>query len=206
MRFDLDRRTLLRTGAGGLLLAGTSRRALAQKRAKVLRAVMHTALRANDPIVTSSWSTRNHGYNVYDTLFAEDSKFTVRPQMAEGHEVSADKLTYTFVLRPGLKFHDGSPVTSADVIASLKRWGQRDAMGQLLMSVAAEWVPVDERTVRERGESDRRRGRRGRRDRRDAEADSQSFGASITPGPDLGEVDGIPIPPRPIPSRLVPAG
>ncbi len=144
---DLHRRTILQAGLGGLLISG-SRPAIAQKRDRVLRAVMHTALRANDPVVTSSWSTRNHGYNVFDTLFSENSKFEVQPQMAEGYELSADRLTYTFVLRPGLEFHDGAPVTSADVIASLKRWGQRDTMGQVLMSYVAEWQTVDQRTFR----------------------------------------------------------
>ena len=148
MSFEIDRRRLLGTGLAGGLVAAAPRRAFAQRRDNVLRAVMHTALRANDPVIVASWSTRNHGYNVYDTLFSEDSKFGVRPQMVETHEVSADKLTWTFVLRSGLKFHDGAPVTSADVIASLKRWGQRDAMGQLMMTYVAEWQAADERTVK----------------------------------------------------------
>ena len=58
---------------------------------------------------------RNHGYLIYDTLFAIDGKFEPQPQMVESWTVSDDKLIWTFKLRDGLKWHDGTPVTSADV-------------------------------------------------------------------------------------------
>ncbi|HET9044964.1 MAG TPA: ABC transporter substrate-binding protein, partial [Burkholderiales bacterium] len=77
---------------------------------KVLRFVPEADLRSIDPIWTTAYITRNHGYMVYDTLFATDAKFQVQPQMVDKWEVSADKLTYTFTLRDGLKFHDGQPV------------------------------------------------------------------------------------------------
>jgi peptide/nickel transport system substrate-binding protein len=48
--------------------------------------------------------------------------------------VSPDKRLWTFTLRDKLEFHDGKPVTGEDVIASLARWGKRDAMGQKLMT------------------------------------------------------------------------
>jgi peptide/nickel transport system substrate-binding protein len=69
---------------------------------------------------------------VYDTLFATDAKFQVQPQMVDAWDISEDKLTYTFTPRDGLKFHDGQPVRSADCIASVQRWGKRDALGQKL--------------------------------------------------------------------------
>jgi ABC-type transport system substrate-binding protein len=50
--------------------------------------------------------------------------------MIEAEEVSADGLTWTFRLRPGLKFHDGEPVLAKDVVASLNRWAARDQLGQ----------------------------------------------------------------------------
>ena len=105
-------------------------------------------LKAIDPIVNSDYMARNHGYMVYDTLFSLDEKLQIKPQMLERHAVSADGLTYTFTLRDGLKFHDGAAVTSADVVASLQRWGQRDGMGQLLMARTAELVAVDAKTTR----------------------------------------------------------
>ncbi len=80
--------------------------ALAQ--GKVLKFIPEADLRILDPITTTAYITRNHGYMVYDTLFATDAKFQVQPQMVDKWEVSKDKLTYTFTLRDGLKFHDGA--------------------------------------------------------------------------------------------------
>lgn len=140
-----SRRTLLKAGGTGLATLMAPQLGRAQS-GKTIRAVMHAPLRAADPIVSSAWTARNHGLNVYDTLLATDSKFQIQPQMAEGYEVSGDGLVYTFHLRSGLAFHDGAPVTSADAIASLKRWGQRDTMGARLMTYVAEFRAVDRRS------------------------------------------------------------
>jgi len=59
---------------------------------------------------TTAYITGGHGSLIYDTLFAFDSKFEPKPQMVDRYMVSPDGLTYTFTLRPGLKFHDGQPV------------------------------------------------------------------------------------------------
>ena len=58
--------------------------------------------------------------------------------MVDKHEVSADKTLWTFTLRDGLEWHDGKPVTAEDCVASLKRWGARDPMGQKLMDFVVE--------------------------------------------------------------------
>jgi peptide/nickel transport system substrate-binding protein len=60
---------------------------------------------------------------IYDTLLGLDEDFVVHPQMAERWEVSEDGRTYTFFLRDGLTWHDGAPVTSADVVASISTDG-----------------------------------------------------------------------------------
>jgi peptide/nickel transport system substrate-binding protein len=114
--------------------------------AKTLTAVMHSDLRILDPTFTGAYITRDHGYMVYDTLLATDSDFNIRPQMAEW-KVSDDKLTYTFTLREGLKWHDGSPVTAEDCVASLKRWSKNETMGQTLMDFALSLEATDERTI-----------------------------------------------------------
>lgn len=113
--------------------------------AKTLRAVMSSDLRILDPIMTTAYITRNHGYMIYDTLLSMDSSFSVRPQMAD-YTISDDNMSYTFKLREGLKWHDGQPVTAEDCIASLKRWAARDAMGQLLYKHVAEVKASDDRT------------------------------------------------------------
>jgi peptide/nickel transport system substrate-binding protein len=113
---------------------------------KTITAVMHSDLRVIDPIMTTAYITRDHGYMVYDTLLATDSSFKVQPQMADW-KVSDDKLTYTFTLRDGLKWHDGTPVTAEDCVASLQRWGKRDGMGQKLMDFTASLEATDAKTI-----------------------------------------------------------
>jgi peptide/nickel transport system substrate-binding protein len=114
--------------------------------AKTITAVMHSDLRIIDPGFTTAYITRDHGYMVYDTLLATDSSFKIQPQMADW-KVSGDKLTYTFTLRDGLKWHDGAPVTAEDCVASLKRWGKNDGMGQKLMDFTASIEATDARTI-----------------------------------------------------------
>src|SRR4029078_13052275 len=133
-------RPLLKLVIAGLIAAAP---ALASAQ-KVLKFTPQADLRILDPIATTAYITRNHGYMVYDTLFAIDAKFQVRPQMVDKWEVSKDALTYTFTLRPGLKFHDGAPVKSADCIASIDRWAQRDRLGQKLAEATESWRGGDD--------------------------------------------------------------
>src|SRR4051794_40612159 len=118
----------------------------AQAATKTITAVMHSDLRIIDPGFTTAYITRDHGYMIYDTLLAPDASFKVQPQMADW-KVSDDKLTYTFTLRDGLKWHDGAPVTAEDCVASLKRWGANDGMGQKLMSFTASIEATDVKTI-----------------------------------------------------------
>src|SRR5487761_59069 len=127
-----------------LLLALPSATAQAAKPGTTLRLIAQADLRVLDPIWTTAVITRNYGYMVYDTLFALDSHFKPHPQMVDRWTVSPDQLTYTFTLRPGLKFSDGQPVTSADCIASLERWSKRDALGQTVASVVAQYRKIDD--------------------------------------------------------------
>lgn len=113
----------------------------------VLRVIPHADLKNLDPIWTTAYISRNHGYLIYDTLFAMDESFTPQPQMASGYTVSDDKLTWTITLRDGLKWHDGADVTAEDCIASLKRWGARDGMGQQLMGVMESMTAPDGKTI-----------------------------------------------------------
>ncbi|MFT4014211.1 MAG: ABC transporter substrate-binding protein [Paracoccus sp. (in: a-proteobacteria)] len=109
-------------------------------------AVMHSGLRVLDPVITTAHITRNHAYMIYDVLIAQDSEFKPQPQMAEW-TVSEDGKTYAFTLRDGLKFHDGTPVTAADAVASLKRWAQKDAGGQVIMDHTDSLTATDDKTV-----------------------------------------------------------
>ena len=119
-----------RSFVGGALAAPfLAKPGFGQARGSVLRVIPHADLKNIDPIWTTAYISRNHGYMVYDTLFAMDKDLKAQPQMVDKWEASADGKTYTFVLRDGLSWHDGKPVTAADCAASLIRWGKRDADG-----------------------------------------------------------------------------
>jgi len=137
---------LKRVLPGVLLAAAAALPTMALAKTKTITAVMHSDLRVIDPLLTTAYITRDHGYMVYDTLLATDSNFKVQPQMADW-KVSDDKLTYTFTLRDGLKWHDGTPVTAEDCVASLKRWGASDGMGQKLMDFTASLEATDAKTI-----------------------------------------------------------
>ena len=129
---------LTRLAAGAALSVGLLSAcvpALAQS--NVLRIVPHSNLAILDPIWTTAYMSRNHGYMVYDTLFGTDENAKIKPQMVESWTESGDHRLWTFKLRKGLEFHDGKPVTGDDVIASLTRWGKRDAMGSALFQFVA---------------------------------------------------------------------
>src|SRR3990167_1556187 len=130
MKFSRRLTAVAALTAVSALSLGTSLPVLAQ--GTVLRVVPHSNLAILDPIWTTAYMSRNHGYMIYDTLFGTDENGKVKPQMVDTWTVSGDNRLYTFKLRKGLEFHDGKPVTGDDVIASLTRWGKRDAMGQAL--------------------------------------------------------------------------
>ncbi|PZP90889.1 MAG: ABC transporter substrate-binding protein [Variovorax paradoxus] len=114
--------------------------------ASVLKVVTQSDLKVIDPVMFPAYIVRNHGLMVYDVLFATDANGAIKPQMVDTWSVSPDQLTWTFKLRPGLKFHDGKPVTAADVVASLKRWAGRDNAGKRMMDAAAEVKAADAST------------------------------------------------------------
>jgi peptide/nickel transport system substrate-binding protein len=139
----MSRRTTIRllgwALVGALLWGGVAS-------AQTVRAVMHAEVKFLDPHFTTADITQVHGYMIYDTLFALDANGQPQPQMVEAYRVSADKLTYTFTLRDGLKWHDGKPVRAADAVASLKRWAIKDAAGQKLMARAASLEATGEKS------------------------------------------------------------
>jgi len=148
--FSMKRRTLLASAAATAAAGAVPGRfAIAQSaRARTIRFVPQANLTLLDPIFTTAAVTANHAWAIYDTLFGVDSKGQVKPQMAEGHEVSADGRTYLIKLREGLKFHNGEPVRAQDCAASLARWAQRDTLGQTVAKFVDSWGVQDDRTIK----------------------------------------------------------
>ncbi|XWN33809.1 MAG: ABC transporter substrate-binding protein [Devosia sp.] len=134
----------VRTALAAVFIASASTAAYADD---TLRLRMNGDINVMDPIATTNFTIRNAAYLVYDTLFALDENYAVQPQMAEGHTVSDDGLTYTITLRDGLMFHDGTPVTAADAVASLERWGSVDGLGKILFSKMDSIAAPDDKTI-----------------------------------------------------------
>ena len=137
---------LLLVAAAMVAVAAGDARAQGQK--KVIKSVPIGALKIVDPIWTTAYITRNHAYMVWDTLFALDAKNEPQPQMVDTWNVSANKLTYTFTLRPGLMWHDNTPVRAADCVASIRRWGAKDGMGRALMGFTDKIEAIDDKSFR----------------------------------------------------------
>src|ERR1700704_2501917 len=141
-RTAMDRRTLPQGAAPSFLAAP----AIAQPaNTATLRFVPQANLTLLDPVFTTATVTSNHGYYVFDTLYSVGPDGDSSPQMAEGHSVSDDKLTWRIRLREGLFFHDGSPVRATDCIASIQRWCVRDPFGQLLAAGVDSYSAKDDR-------------------------------------------------------------
>ncbi len=142
----LNRREFL-VGAGAAAVAmGSPAAGQTPKRGGTVRFVHFTDLKILDPVWTTAYPTRDHGYMICDTLFATDANFQIRPQMVDKYTVSKDFMKYAFTLRDGLVFHDGQPVTAEDCVVSLQRWGKRDSLGRFLMAATGRLQAVDKKT------------------------------------------------------------
>ena len=136
----MRRRTFLAASAAGLAAPAIGR----AQDSRVLRFIPQADLTVLDPMWTTAYVTRNHAFMVYDTLFGQDSQYRPSPQMLEGFTTGDDGKTWTLTLRPGLLFHDNEPVRARDCVASLERWGKRDAFGSALMAATDELVAMDD--------------------------------------------------------------
>jgi peptide/nickel transport system substrate-binding protein len=114
---------------------------------RTLRVILHGDIPTYDPIWTTANMAANHGALVYDTLWGIDEKVTPQPQMVGRWGWSDDKLTLTMELRDGLKWTDGTDVTSRDCVASIRRWAARDGAGQHMMQRVREVTTGDARTI-----------------------------------------------------------
>src|SRR6202158_800967 len=149
---SMDRRTMLKglAGVGGLAATGgLSMPALSQgAAARTLRFVPQANLANFDPVWGTQYVVRNAAALVWDTLYGIDATLQPQRQMVECEAGSEDGLFWPFKLRSGLKSHDGEPVLSKDVVASLTRWSARDPMGLMLKAIQNELIAVDDRTFK----------------------------------------------------------
>ena len=98
-----------------------------------------TGLEQLDPFAAGGYTDLQVAQHIWSPLFDRDLTQNTQPVMAESWSVSADGLTYTFVLRSGLTFQDGSPITTDDVMPSFQRWvGGRGPGGKVLKDFLVE--------------------------------------------------------------------
>ncbi|MBP6893220.1 MAG: ABC transporter substrate-binding protein [Gammaproteobacteria bacterium] len=143
----VSRRALSKWAACAAMLVVTAGTALpAAAQSTTLKIIPTTNMTVLDPIWTTAYISRNFGYMIYDTLFGTDAQGKIQPQMVGKWSVSKDNKTWTFQLRDGLEFHDGKPVTSEDVVASLKRWASRDTFGGQLAKAIDKYETPDAKT------------------------------------------------------------
>jgi len=140
----MKRRTLLATaGAAGL----TSPRLAAAATERVLKFIPYGDLTILDPVWTSAYPTRTHGFMIFDTLYGQDANLRPQPQMIKGDVTEDDGKRWRLTLRSGLLFHDNTPVLARDCVASIRRWGRRDAFGQALLGATNDITAPDDKTI-----------------------------------------------------------
>ena len=86
-------------------------------------------------------------WHVFESLFTYDRALNPIPLLAEAHEVSDRGLRHTITLRRGVRFHNGREMTAADVVPSIKRWGQVASLGQVLWKSVEAAEATDAYTV-----------------------------------------------------------
>ena len=116
--------------------------------ASTLRFTPQQDLVTLDPVTTTGYISRNHGYMVFDTLYGMDGNFAATPQMVDGHRIEDNGKLWNLTLREGLLWHDGERVTARDCVASIRRWARRDPFGETLMAATDELSAPDDRTIR----------------------------------------------------------
>ena len=139
----MRRRTFLASTAATLAAPAIARGAAAN----VLKFVPQADLAVLDPIWTTTYQTRDHGFLVFDTLFGTDANFRAQPQMADGASTEDSGKTWRIKLRPDLTFHDGTKVLARDCAASIRRWGARDGFGQALLAATDDISAPDDTTI-----------------------------------------------------------
>src|SRR5690625_1574648 len=100
-----------------------------------------------DWMYTGATATRDVGWHIFESLFALDKDYEVRPMIAEDLEISDDQTLYTITIRPDVNFHNGEVVTVEDVIASIERWRSISHVGQIANAFIESVEAIDDVTI-----------------------------------------------------------
>ena len=100
-----------------------------------------------DPVFTTRYQTLDVACNFFEGLFADSAKYSPKPMLAASYDTSRDGKLVTIGLRKGVTFHNGKEMTSADVLASLKRWLAIGANGAMVAPRIDEIKAKDKYTI-----------------------------------------------------------
>ena len=100
-----------------------------------------------DPAFSSATITQNLSSQFFEGLFGRSMKYAPKPVLAEHYEVTPDGKTHTIVLRKGVPFHNGKEMTSADVVASLRRYTEVSFRGRVVGKRLDQFQARDKYTV-----------------------------------------------------------
>lgn len=129
---------MFRSALRGAMGAGFMMAAMASASAQVLEIGADNSPTGLDPhLITAFPSFMVVNGNIYEGLTAVDKDLKVVPSLAESWTVSPDGKTYTFKLRSGVKFHDGSAMEAEDVVSTIKRVQSKDIASPLASRLAA---------------------------------------------------------------------
>ncbi len=127
-------RSPLRLVSAAAVIAGGSLASLAVQAESTLRyATVGEPPSLDQHVVTSDLAT-TIAHHMFEGLYTFDANYEPQPLLASGEKVSEDGTVITIHLREDVQFHNGQPMTSGDVVASLKRWGEHGSRGKLLFA------------------------------------------------------------------------
>jgi peptide/nickel transport system substrate-binding protein len=100
-----------------------------------------------DPHATTQSTTHKMAWHMFEGLFTVDANFDSAPMLVEDYSYDESSMIYTFELRPGVTFHDGTTLDAEDVVTSMERWLVLSFNGRQLAGAVAEVRSAGELTV-----------------------------------------------------------
>ena len=139
-------------GAGSIVTTATQALAMTPKKGGKLTFAsdLHGPNDTLDPGLNTSTIDYTRSRSVYNSLCQINDDLSTRPELAEEYSANSDNTEWTFKLRKGVKFHDGSDFTADDVVYTMSRhYGEKStSTAKPLVADVKEWKKVDSHTVK----------------------------------------------------------
>lgn len=136
------------TGCGGTDNSGSGDASGEPKMSDTLKVGLNADPPTLDPLMSTGAIVRDCNKYIFEGLFEMDENYEPKCQLAESYSANSDYTEYTFVLREGVKFHNGKTMTADDVVASLNRWLSKNSAVKSLITHGEQFEKVDDKTVK----------------------------------------------------------